>query len=155
MRLPALHPVLLALLCLVASPAMADGLPASDLRTALEHADDYGFIRYIEIEADQDDQQIEIKGWLDETWRAEIKLSTSGDRRREERSRHEGGSWGMTLDQVLAAIDTAETQGMATFEEIKIDRRGRIEVEGEDRQGNDLELYIEADTGEVTRVDRD
>ncbi|WP_111655812.1 PepSY domain-containing protein [Isoalcanivorax indicus] len=155
MRIRALHTLIAALLCAAASPALSGGLPADDIRDALSHADDYGFIRYIEIDADHDERNIEIEGWLDETWRAEIKLSTSGDRRREERSRHEGGSWGMTLDQVHAAIDTAEAQGMVTFEDIKVDRRGRIEVEGEDREGRDLGLYIADDTGEVTRVERD
>lgn len=143
-----------ALITLAGSLAHADTLSADQIREGLSHADDYGFTHYIELEA-EDRDELEVKGWLDDEWVGDVTFSADGTPRKEERSRRDGGAWGMTHDQATATLATAEAQGMTRFEEIKIDRRGRIEVEGKDREGRDLELYIEADTGEVTRVDRD
>ncbi|MGM0982184.1 MAG: PepSY domain-containing protein [Pseudomonadota bacterium] len=129
-------------------------LPAERFDDILAQASAFGFTHFGEIEM-KDDDSVEIEGWLDDEWQAEVRLSLeSGESLEEERKRREGGAWGMSEDDVRLAMEAAVAEGLAEFEEIEVDREGRIEVEGRDTQGRELEIRSrqgERDTGEVKR----
>ncbi|CAM3532870.1 PepSY domain-containing protein [Halomonas lysinitropha] len=127
-------------------------LPAERLDDILAQASAFGFTHFGEIEV-KDDNSVEIEGWLDDEWQAEVRLSLeSGESLEEERKRREGDAWGMSEEDVRLAMEAAVAEGLAEFEEIEVDREGRIEVEGRDTQGRELEIRSrqgERDTGEV------
>ncbi|MCH8543923.1 MAG: PepSY domain-containing protein [Alcanivorax sp.] len=133
--------------------ARADTLPVATFKSMIAHADDYGFSHYTEIEV-EDDGAIEVEGWISEGWQAKVDFAADGTPVREERQQKNDGPRGITLDQLHAAIDTATNEGMARIEQVDVDRRNVIEVEGKDAEGQDLEIRINADTGEVTGVER-
>lgn len=127
-------------------------LPAERLDDILAQASAFGFTHFGEIEV-KDDDSVEIEGWLDDEWQAEVRLSLeSGESLEEARKRREGGAWGMSEDDVRLAMEAAVAEGLAEFEEIEVDREGRIEVEGRDAEGRELEVRSrqgERDMGEV------
>lgn len=147
---------LMALMMALTLPVMAraDTLPSATFKSMIAHADDYGFSHYTDIEV-EDDGAIEVEGWISEDWRAKVDFAADGTPVREERQQKDGGPGGMTSDQIHAAIDTAINQGMTQIEKVEIDRLNIIEVEGKNDRNQELEIHINADTGEVTDVKRD
>ena len=133
---------------------------AEDGRLATERLDDilaqasaFGFQSFEEIEAQRNDR-FTVEGWLDDEWRAEVRFSLeSGESLREERKRREGGAWGMSEAEVREAMALAMDEGLAEFEEVEVDRDGRIEIEGRDADGRELE--VKSRGGELLEVEQD
>lgn len=145
-----------AALGLLASSAQADGrLPLAQIDTLLAQAEAFGFQRYEEIEAQRQDS-VEIEGWLDDEWYADVRLSlSSGESLREERRRLTRGAWGMTAEEVRQAAEVAANEGMITFEGLQVEESGMIEIEGEDENGRDLEVQIRQGESRVASVEHD
>jgi len=148
----------LATLLLAAGAAQADDdqrLPVDRLDEVLEQAAAFGFTHYQEIELKRD-ESVELEGWLDDEWQAEVRLSlASGESLEEERKRREGGAWGMSEADVRLAMEAAVAEGMAEFAELQVDRDGRIEVEGYDADGRELEVKSRQGEREVVEVEYD
>lgn len=147
----------LTTLMLVGATAQAsDGRLATDrLDEVLELATAFGFQHIQEIEAKGSDS-VEIEGWLDEEWQAEVRLSLeSGESLEEQRKRRDGGAWGMSEDEVRMAMEAAVAEGLAEFEEIQVDRDGRIEIEGRDADGREIEVKSRQGERDVIEVEVD
>lgn len=130
-------------------------LPAERLDDILAQASAFGFTHFEEIEV-KDENSVEIEGWIDDEWQAEVRLSLeSGESLEEERKRREGGAWGMNEDDVRLAMEAAVAEGLAEFEEIQVDRDGRVEVEGRDGEGRELEVKSRQGEGGTSEVERD
>ncbi|WP_280547455.1 PepSY domain-containing protein [Halomonas sp. 11-S5] len=145
---------------LAALMSVATLAQAEDSRLAAERLDDilakasaFGFTHFGEIEAKRDDR-FAVEGWLDDEWRAEVRFSLeSGESLKEERQRREGGAWGMSEAEVREAMALAVAEGLAEFEEIQVDRDGRIEIEGRDADGRAFE--VKSRGGELLEVEHD
>lgn len=148
----------LATLLLAAGAAHADDdkrLPVDRLDEVLEKAAAFGFTHYQEIEV-KGDASVELEGWLDDEWQAEVRLSLeSGESLEEERQRREGGAWGMSEADVRLAMEAAVAEGLAEFAEVEVDRDGRIEVEGYDADGRELEVKSRQGERDVVEVEVD
>ncbi|MGJ7459044.1 PepSY domain-containing protein [Halomonas sp. MA07-2] len=146
----------LATLALGATAAQAeDTLPVGSLDAVLERGAAYGFTHYLEIEG-KERGQVEIEGWLDDEWKAEVRLSLeSGELLEEERKRRDDGPWGMSEADIRLAMEVAVAEGMAEFEEIEIDRDDLIEIEGRDDSGRELEVTTRRGERELVKVERD
>lgn len=121
----------------------------------LTYAADYGFTQLEEINVD-DRGRVEVEGWLDDEWYADVDFSMdNGDTLQEERKRLIIGAWGMSEDDVRQALNAASQEGMTEFESIDIDKSGIIDVEGREQNGRELELSLRQGSFEVTQMDRD
>jgi len=119
----------------------------------LAQAGAFGFQAFEEIEVKRNDG-FEVEGWLDDEWRAEVRFSlASGESLKEERKRLADGPTGMSEAEVRAAMALAVAEGLAEFEEIQVDRDGRIDIEGYDADGRELE--VKSRDGAVLEVERD
>lgn len=128
-------------------------LPAERLDDILAQASAFGFTHFGEIEV-KDGESVEIEGWLDDEWQAEVRLSLeSGESLEEERKRREGGAWGLSEAEVRDAMALAVAEGLVEFEELQVDRDGRIDIEGYDADDRELEVKIRG--GEVLEVEHD
>jgi len=125
------------------APAFAGERIAIERKTTmLEHAAEFGFTHFEEIDI-KDGDSVDIEGWLDDEWRAEIRFSMAdGQSIDEERKRLQSGPWGMTADEVSQALSVAEQEGMVAFEEIEVDKRGMVDIEGVDERGRELEVKL-------------
>ncbi|WP_111414824.1 PepSY domain-containing protein [Billgrantia lactosivorans] len=140
----------------------AASVQASDARLATERLDEvleqvtgFGFQHIQEIEAKGRDS-VEVEGWLDDEWQAEVRLSLeSGESLEEERKRRDGGAWGMSEEDVRMAMEAAVAEGLAEFDELQVDRDGRIEIEGRDADGREIEVRSQQGESGVTDVERD
>ncbi|MEH6560735.1 MAG: PepSY domain-containing protein [Marinobacter sp.] len=143
---------------LVAAPmAFASGT-IDDAKRALQIGTDYGIAHFhsIELEDDHgDDGSMEIEGWLDEQWYVELDVNGDGSIRKEERHKRTDGPWGLSSAEAAEYIDASANQGMSRIEEIKINAKGEIEVEGDNADGQELEIDYRAGSMEPTKVDRD
>lgn len=146
----------LAALALGATVAHADdALPVGSLDAVLERGAAYGFTHYLELEA-KERGQVEIEGWLDEEWQAEVRLALeSGELYKESRKRRDDGPWGMSEAEVRLAMEVAVAEGMAEFEEVEIKRDDLIEIEGRDEDGRELEVTTRRGEEEALKVERD
>ncbi|MFW3615585.1 PepSY domain-containing protein [Billgrantia antri] len=147
----------LATLMLAGTTAQADDgrLAADRLDEVLEQGTAFGFQHYQEIEAKGSDS-VEIEGWLDDQWQADVRLSLeTGESLEEERKRRDGGAWGMSEEDMRMAMEAAVAEGLAEFEEIQVDRDGRIEIEGRDADGREIEVRSQQGESGVTDVERD
>lgn len=146
----------LATLALVATTAQADDtLPVERLDAVLERGAAYGFTHYLEIEG-KERGQVEIEGWLDDEWQAEVRLALdSGELFKEERKRRDDSPWGMSEAEVRLAMEAAVAEGMAEFEEIEIKRDDLIEIEGRDDRDRELEVTTRQGEREVVEVEGD
>ncbi len=61
----------------------------------------------------------------------------------------------MSEEEVRQAFEVAAGEGMVSFEEIKIDEKGMIEIEGENDQGQELEVKVRQGDSAVASVERD
>lgn len=156
MKLKTLMLVPAATLAMTVGVAHADdGLALGRVDQVLDHATSYGFTHFEEIEAKSRDS-VEVEGWLDDEWYADVRLSMAdGESLKEERQRMITGAWGMTADDVRQAFDAASTEGVVDFEEIKVKKDGSIEIEGRNDQGRELEITTRLGESGVTHVERD
>ncbi|MDO6822819.1 hypothetical protein [Marinobacter sp. 1_MG-2023] len=143
---------------LVAAPqAFASGT-IDDAKRAVQIGSDYGISHFhsIELEDDRDDDgSMEIEGWVDNEWFVEIDVNNDGSIKKEERRKRADGPWGLSAAEVADYIDASVKQGMSRVEEIQINSRGEIEVEGDNADGQELEIDYRSGNMEPTRVDRD
>jgi len=137
-----LIPTSALLLAAAAGSAQADTQPMDRIDDILTYAADYGFSHIEEINVD-DRGRVELEGWLDDEWYADVDFSMdNGDTLQEERKRLITGAWGMSEDDVRQALNA-------------VDKSGIIDVEGREQNGRELELSLRQGSFEVTQMDRD
>ena len=150
-----LIPTSALLLAAAAGSAQADTQPLDRIDDILTYANDYGFSHIEEINVD-DRGRVEVEGWLDDEWYADVDFSIdNGESLQEERKRLITGAWGMSEEDVRQALDAARQEGMTEFESIDIDKSGIIEVESREQNGRELELSLRQGSFDVTQMDRD
>lgn len=98
---------------------------------------------------------MEIEGWLDSEWYVEIDVNNDGSIRKEERRKRTDGPWGLSSADTRDYIEASVNQGMSRIEEIQADANGDIEVEGDNADGQELEVEFRTGSMEPTRVDKD
>lgn len=132
-----------------------ESLPVERFDEVLQHAEQYGFIMLDEIEID-DGGRVEIEGWLEDQWRAEVTLSLEdGQTLREDRRRLERDAWGMSFDEARKALAAASDEGLVELESLDVDVSGRIEIEGRDADGREIEVITRQGEEGVERVEND
>ena len=143
---------------LVSAPlAFASGT-VDDAKRAIQIGSDYGISHFhsIELEDDRDDDgRMEIEGWVDGQWYVELDIDSDGTIQKEERRKRNDGPWGLTAADVEKYIDASAKQGINRIEDIKINAKGEIEVEGDNAEGQELEIDYHAGSMEPTRVNKD
>ena len=150
-----LIPTSALLLAAAAGSAQADSLPMDRIDDVLTHASDYGFTHYEEISI-KSRGRVEVEGWLDEEWYADVDFSLdNGETLKEKRERLISGAWGMSEDDIRQALDVASQEGMIEFEDLDIDQSGIIDIEGRDENGRELEISVRQGSSDVTQIDRD
>jgi len=150
-----LIPTSALLLAAAAGSAQADTQPMDRIDDILTYANNYGFSHIEEINVD-DRGRVEVEGWLDNEWYADVDFSIdNGESLQEERKRLITGAWGMSEEDIRQALDAASQEGMTEFESIDIDKSGIIDVEGREQNGRELELSLRQGSFEVTQMDRD
>jgi len=150
-----LIPTSALLLAAAAGSAQADTQPMDRIDDILTYANNYGFSHIEEINVD-DRGRVEVEGWLDDEWYADVDFSIdNGESLQEERKRLITGAWGMSEEDIRQALDAASQEGMTEFESIDIDKSGIIDVEGREQNGRELELSLRQGSFEATQMDRD
>ncbi|CAO1658771.1 PepSY domain-containing protein [Halomonas sp. NYA30] len=150
-----LIPTSALLLAAAAGSAQADSLPMDRIDDVLTHSNDYGFSHYEEISV-KGRGRVEVEGWLDEEWYADVDFSLdNGDTLEEKRERLITGAWGMSEDDIRQALDVARQEGMVEFEDLDIDKSGIIDIEGRGENGRELEISVRQGSSDVTQIDRD
>nr|WP_290700767.1 PepSY domain-containing protein [Halomonas sp. UBA3074] len=151
-----LIPTSALLLAAAAGSVQADDALAMDrIDDVLNHANDYGFSHYEEISIESSNR-VEVEGWLDEEWYADVDFSLdNGETLQEQRERQITGAWGMSEDDIRQALDVASQEGMVEFESLDINKNGIIDVEGRGENGRELEISVRQSSSEVTQIDRD
>ena len=141
---------------LIAAPAAFAKGSFEDAERMLQVGSDYGITNFQSIEFDDDRaDDIEIEGWMGQDWFVELDLSGNGDIEREQRRKAKGEIYGVSADDVRSYLKAAQQQGMATIEELKVNRNGDIEVEGDDENGAELELKFRIGSLEPLKIERD
>lgn len=151
-----LIPTSALLLAAAAGSVQADDALAMDrIDDVLNHANDYGFSHYEEISIESSNR-VEVEGWLDEEWYADVDFSLdNGETLQEQRERQITGAWGMSEDDIRQALDVASQEGMVEFESLDINKNGIIDVEGRGENGRELEISVRQNSSDVTQIDRD
>lgn len=150
-----LVPTSALLLAAAAGSAQADSLPMDRIDDVLTHASEYGFSHYEEVSI-ENRGRVEVEGWLDEEWSADVEFSLdNGETLHEQRERLITSAWGMSEDDIRQALDVASQKGMVEFEDLDIDKTGIIDVEGRDKDGRELEISVRQGSSEVTQIERD
>ncbi|GAB2713958.1 PepSY domain-containing protein [Halomonas garicola] len=150
-----LIPTSALLLAAAAGSAQADSLPMDRIDDVLTHANEYGFSHYEEVSI-QNRGRVEVEGWLDDEWYADVEFSLdNGETLQEQRERLITSAWGMGKDDIRKALDVASQEGMVEFEDLDIDKTGIIDVEGRDKDGHELEISVRQGSSEVTQIERD
>mgnify|MGYP003677952772 FL=1 len=145
----------LTIATLAVTPFAYTADPAGNISQAIKVGSDYGITHFTSIEF-EGSGRMEIEGWIDQDWHVELETRAgSPDLVHEEREKRLNGAWGMTADDVLLYTKAAAEAGIVDIEEVKINRRDRIEVEGDDVRGRDLEVYFERGNQEPMKVSRD
>lgn len=133
--------------------AADDRLTTERLDEVLAQAGSFGFQTYEEIEVKSRDR-VEVEGWLDDEWQAEVRFDlASGESLKEDRKKRDGGAWGLGEAEVRDAMAVAVAEGLVEFEELQVDRDGRVEIEGVDADGRELE--VKSRGGELLEVEHD
>ncbi len=145
-------PLIAGSLSLAAVSAQARMTP-DQVDALLKQTGEYGFTHYEEISFD--DGEVEVEGWLDDNWTADVDFTLQGEAVREERRRRDGGARGLSAQAVRDAIKAAGTEGLTQIEEIQTRRGNIIEVEGYDANGSELEIHVDAESYQVVHVDHD
>lgn len=145
----------LVLAATVAPLAYSSGT-LEDVESVVQAGQDHGVTHFENIEFDEGgNERIEIEGWLDGGWFVEVDMDTDGSVVQEERSKRSDGPRGLTPDEVRDYANAASTEGIVQFDEIDVNSSGRIEIEGDDAGGHDLEIDFQAGSLQPTRVDRE
>ncbi|KAF0809741.1 hypothetical protein A167_01557 [Alcanivorax sp. S71-1-4] len=145
-------PLIAGSLSLAAVSAQARMTP-DQVDALLKQTGEYGFTHYEEISFD--DGEVEVEGWLDNDWTADVDFTLQGEAVREERRRRDGGARGLSADDVRNAVKAATAEGLTQIEEIQTRRGNTIEVEGYGQNGGELEIHIDVDSYQVINIDRD
>ncbi|WP_243470293.1 PepSY domain-containing protein [Vreelandella lionensis] len=88
-----LIPTSALLLAAAAGSAQADTQPMDRIDDILTYAADYGFSHIEEINVD-DRGRVEVEGWIDDEWYADVDFSIdNGESLQEERKRLITGAW--------------------------------------------------------------
>ncbi|MFA9460426.1 hypothetical protein [Thiohalorhabdus methylotrophus] len=114
-----------------------------DLDRNLASAQEYGITQFTELDF-EDNGAVEVEGWLDDQWHAEVRIENSGEVGHEEREKRVDGPWGMTAEQVRQLAEKATQKGVTKLEEIQMTPNGYVEVEGDDDRGEELDLRFRA-----------
>src|SRR5690554_6312168 len=113
--------------------AMAAG-SFEDADRAIKAGLDYGITHFRSIELDDDDD-MEVEGWIENGWYVEIDLDRNASIEKENRQNRGGERWGISAEDVRAYLGVARQNGMAMLEEIEVKSDGYVEVEGDDERG--------------------
>lgn len=105
---------------------------------------DYGFSHVVEVEWDSDGS-IEAEGFSDEQTLAEVSWDKDGKVSDEEKERGRSRAWGLNQDQLKAVMERGKEEGITRFDEIDINQRGRVEVQGYDDNDEEIEFSFSAD----------
>lgn len=139
----------------IAAP-MAGAASLEDVRETLASGSDYGIQEFRKIEFDDDHRgEKEIEGWMNDEWYVELDLDNNGQIQKEQRKRDRGERYGLPSSEISAYLEAAQSKGMSSFEEFKVNRRGHIEIEGRDDQGRELEVDFRTGSLNVVRIGRD
>lgn len=151
-----LVPTSALLLAAAAGSVQADNsLPLDRIDDVLTHANGYGFSHYEEI-GFKSRGRVEVEGWLDNEWYADVDFSLDdGETLEEKRERLITGAWGMSEDDIRQALAVAGQEGMVNVEEIEIDESGMIDIEGRDENDRELEISVRQESDQVSKIDRD
>jgi len=147
----------LAMLLMATTATQANDarLPVDRLDGVLERVSVFGDQHYREIKV-KDRDSVEVGGWLDDQWQATVRLVlASGDARVDELTRSEPGVRGMSKADMRLAMEAAVVEGMVEFAELQVERDGRIEVDGYDADGRELEVKSHQGEREVVEVEYD
>ncbi|NWO05115.1 MAG: hypothetical protein HLX50_05275 [Alteromonadaceae bacterium] len=116
---------------------------------------DYGISQFRSIEFDDDHyDDVELEGWTND-WYVELDLNGDASIRKEERRKYQREPYGLSAQEVRNYLEAASAEGMHTVEEIKIDRRGEVDIEGEDSSDRELELEFRNGELKPIRIERD
>ena len=127
----------ITLLSALAIAPMAQAADSTgDIDRIVTAASEHGITHFNELEF-EDDEMTEVEGWMDGEWYTEIKMTQSGEVIREKREKRIDGVWGMSADQVRDYAEAAFGEGMTRIEEIEVDEKGHVEVEGDGENGKD------------------
>ncbi|RBW48667.1 PepSY domain-containing protein [Marinobacter sp. F3R11] len=141
---------------LAAAPLVHASGTIDDARRAVQIGTDYGISHFhsIELEDDHhDDDSMEIEGWVDGQWYVELDVSSDGSIRKEERRKRKDGPQGMSSADTLGYIEASVNHGMSRIEEIQIKGNGKIEVEGNNADGRELEIDFRTGSMKPVKVD--
>lgn len=130
-----------------------------DIRLAVQSGSDYGLTHFQSIEFDDDhgddNDYLEIEGWLDGNWYVELDMASDGTITREDRRKRGSGPRGLNADESLEYAQASTQEGMTAFDEIDVDDSGRIEIEGDDANGRELEIDFRTGNLQPVKVERD
>lgn len=135
-------------------PMVHADMSVEDLHGLLERSAEYGFTYYKDIEI-EDDGSAEIEGWLAGNAMAKVTFSAQGavveERTRGERERRHS----MQQSDVRAAVQAAAGEGLVRVEDVQINRKNVIEVEGRTAEGKDIDVRVRQGSFDVVKVDID
>lgn len=106
--------------------------------------EDYGFNHVTEVEWKSNDR-VEVEGFARDNMRSEVVFGADGSVQSEDHERHARDAWGLDLSQLQAAMEEGKDGGIRRFDEIDINSRGEVKVEGYDENGRDVELRFSRD----------
>lgn len=137
-----------------APPQHTYGMSREDVERAPSTALDYGFALFDEVEY-EGDGIIEVEGWLDDGWEAEIEIHISSGEIVKEKRERSSGARGLSAEQILRSMDVAASEGMVRFHEIEMDGSNEIEVGGRDASGREMEIDMDAQSFRILKIDID
>lgn len=117
---------------LACSPTQSESLTLDALERVLDIGKQYAFDSYKEVEA-KDNGQFELEGWNASERRLEVKFDLEGRVLEEESKRGSDRKRGLTDAEILQAVAIAREHGMTRFEEVELDDRDRIAINGRTR----------------------
>ena len=140
---------------LAAAPVALAQTRVDSVDAIISAGTDYGISQFRSIEFDDDGfDDIEVEGWMND-WYVELDLNSDGSIRKEERRKYQREPYGLSAQDVRNYLQAAGDEGMHTVEEIKIDRRGEVEIEGDDQSGRELEMEFRNGDLQPVRIKRD
>ena len=134
-------------------PVHAD-YSVEQLHGLLDRSAEYGFTYFNDIDID-DDGQAEVEGWLQGDSRAEVKFSSQGAIVEEKSKRDRERKHSMNDSDIRAAVQAAAGEGLVRIEDIDVNRKEIIEIDGKTADGKDIEVHVRQGSSEVVKVDRD
>lgn len=102
---------------------------------------DNGFTHVTEIEWESSDR-IEIEGFTDDGWFVEQRFSSNNEIERDEREKLVTPAWGLEPAQVQNILERGIAEGMVRFDELEVNSRGQIELEGYNNNGREIEIKL-------------